>query len=76
MKNIDIWAPAFFKHNNSFIATVGATMNPRSKENAYQRDMNLSGDSKSNALPKKTHRDAQSEAFTKIGEMVVKVRHF
>ena len=24
MKNIDIWAPAFFKHNNSFIATVKA----------------------------------------------------
>ena len=22
VKNIDIWAPAFFKHNNSFIATV------------------------------------------------------
>jgi hypothetical protein len=22
MKNIDIWAPAFFKLNNSFIATV------------------------------------------------------
>jgi hypothetical protein len=22
MKNIDVWAPAFFKHNNSFIATV------------------------------------------------------
>ena len=22
MKNIDIWAPAFFKHNNLFIATV------------------------------------------------------
>ena len=22
VKNIDIWAPAFCKHNNSFIATV------------------------------------------------------
>ena len=22
VKNINIWAPAFFKHNNSFIATV------------------------------------------------------
>ena len=22
VKNIDIWAPVFFKHNNSFIATV------------------------------------------------------
>ena len=22
VKNIDIWVPAFFKHNNSFIATV------------------------------------------------------
>jgi hypothetical protein len=22
VKNIDIWAPAFFKHNNSIIATV------------------------------------------------------
>ena len=22
VKNIDIWAPAFFKHNNSFIATM------------------------------------------------------
>ena len=22
VKNIEIWAPAFFKHNNSFIATV------------------------------------------------------
>jgi hypothetical protein len=22
LKNIDIWAPAFFKHNDSFIATV------------------------------------------------------
>ena len=22
VKNIDIWAPTFFKHNNSFIATV------------------------------------------------------
>ena len=22
VKNIDIWAPAFFRHNNSFIATV------------------------------------------------------
>jgi hypothetical protein len=22
IKNIDIWVPAFFKHNNSFIATV------------------------------------------------------
>ena len=22
VKNIDIWAPAFFKHKNSFIATV------------------------------------------------------
>ena len=22
VKNIDIWAPAFFKHNDSFIATV------------------------------------------------------
>jgi hypothetical protein len=22
MKNSEIWAPAFFKHNNSFIATV------------------------------------------------------
>ena len=22
MKNIEIWAPTFFKHNNSFIATV------------------------------------------------------
>ena len=22
MKNIDVWAPTFFKHNNSFIATV------------------------------------------------------
>ena len=24
MKNIDIWAPTFFKHNNSLIATVEA----------------------------------------------------
>ena len=23
MKNIDTWAPAFFKRNNSFIATAG-----------------------------------------------------
>ena len=23
VKNSDVWAPAFFKHNNSFIATVG-----------------------------------------------------
>ena len=22
VKNIDIWVPAFFKHNNSFIATM------------------------------------------------------
>ena len=22
VKNIDIWVPAFFEHNNSFIATV------------------------------------------------------
>ena len=22
MKNIEIWVPAFFKHNNSFVATV------------------------------------------------------
>ena len=22
VKNIEIWAPAFFKHNNSFVATV------------------------------------------------------
>ena len=22
VKNIDIWAPAFFKHKNSFMATV------------------------------------------------------
>ena len=25
MKNIDIWAPTFLKHNNSFIATVKIT---------------------------------------------------
>ena len=25
MKNSEIWAPAFFKHNNSFIATVNGT---------------------------------------------------
>ena len=28
VKNIDIWAPAFFKHNNSFIATVHMVYNP------------------------------------------------
>jgi hypothetical protein len=22
VKNIEIWVPAFFKHNNSFVATV------------------------------------------------------
>ena len=27
VKNIEIWAPAFFKHNNSFIATVGGSEN-------------------------------------------------
>ena len=30
VKNIEIWAPAFFKHNNSFIATVNS--NPFSAE--------------------------------------------
>jgi hypothetical protein len=24
VKNIEIWAPAFFKHNNSTVATVGS----------------------------------------------------
>jgi hypothetical protein len=27
VKNIEIWAPIFFKHNNSFVATVGGSSN-------------------------------------------------
>ena len=34
MKNSEIWAPAFFKHNNSFIATVDCIYNTISKLNS------------------------------------------
>ena len=32
MKNIEIWAPVFFKHNNLFIATVYRLENKDDKE--------------------------------------------
>ena len=33
VKNIDIWAPAFFKHNNSFIAIMPSFESKRIKSN-------------------------------------------
>ena len=32
VKNIEIWAPAFFKHNNSSVATVDMNNRVESKE--------------------------------------------
>ena len=40
VKNIKIWAPAFFKHNNSFVATV-SNMFVASSENLNFMDDNI-----------------------------------
>ena len=41
LKNIEIWAPAFFKHNNSFVATV-ACSNYVTSEYLFCRAVGLS----------------------------------